>query len=164
MPKLLQRVCTVGAGYVGVISSAWFARWNPHVDFVVVDNDSERIESWTSDGSLPIKEPGLSSLIPQSNLNFSSEVEEGVAEADIIFVAVSTPSRLSWYEILTLAKPHDLDLDLTSLYEVLTTIADTCTGDHIVVIRSTISPGTAEDARDFVSCIKHRNYCCISID
>ena len=157
MLKSGDRVCTVGAGYVGVVSSAWFARWNPDIQFVVVDKDAERVKSWTSDGTLPIREPGLSSLIPQSNLSFSSEVAKEVAQAGWIFIAVSTPSRSSWKEMLTIAKPHDLDLDLSCLYEALDLIARVCTHEHTVVIRSTVPPGTAEKATAFVSSVRITN-------
>ncbi len=70
----------------------------PEYKVTVVDINKARIDAWNSD-ELPIYEPGLDDMIKSvrgTNLFFSTEVDAGIAEADIIFVCVNTPTKNVW--------------------------------------------------------------------
>lgn len=89
------KVTCIGAGYVGGPTSAVMAKFCPKYKFHVVDLNKKRIEGWNSE-ELPIYEPGLAELVAQlrgKNLFFSTQVEEAIQEADIIMVAVNTPTK-----------------------------------------------------------------------
>jgi UDPglucose 6-dehydrogenase len=94
------RVVCMGAGYVGGPTMAMIAARCPDVDVVVVDAWAARIAAWNSD-SLPIFEPGLALLVAagraRGNLRFvsgSEAIDAELRRADIIFVAVNTPTKL----------------------------------------------------------------------
>lgn len=92
--KRMKVVC-VGAGYVGGPTMAVAALKSPDVDVYVVDLNKALIEKWNSD-KLPIYEPGLDEVVQQCrgrNLFFTSDVQNAVRDADIVFVAVNTPTK-----------------------------------------------------------------------
>jgi hypothetical protein len=83
------------AGYVGGPTMAMIARKCPTVTVTVVDLWKERIDAWNSD-ELPIYEPGLDELVKGVrgvNLFFTTDAERVIAESDIIFVSVNTPTK-----------------------------------------------------------------------
>jgi UDPglucose 6-dehydrogenase len=71
----------------------------PDVTVTIVDLNQSRIDAWNSpDFSLPIYEPGLTDVVKQArgrNLFFSTDVDRGIKEADLIFVSVNTPTKKS---------------------------------------------------------------------
>ena len=71
----------------------------PHIQVTIVDLNQVRIDAWNSDDfSLPIYEPGLVDVVKQArgrNLFFSTDVDKGIQEADLIFVSVNTPTKKS---------------------------------------------------------------------
>jgi UDPglucose 6-dehydrogenase len=84
-----------GAGYVGGPGMAVLAQKCPLCRVTVVDIDAKRIAAWNSD-SLPIYEPGLADIVLQTrgrNLFFSTAIERGIRENDIIFVSVNTSTK-----------------------------------------------------------------------
>ena len=90
-----KNILCIGAGYVGGPTMAVIAAKCPQYRVVVVDIDKERIKAWNSD-HLPIFEPGLHELVKKTrdkNLFFSSEVQRGIQESEIIFVSVNTPTK-----------------------------------------------------------------------
>jgi UDP-glucose dehydrogenase len=87
----IKSICCVGAGYVGGPTMAIIALKCPEIKVTVVDLNEQRIKEWNSD-SLPIYEPGLLEVVQQTrgkNLFFSSDVEKGIAEAEMVFLAVN---------------------------------------------------------------------------
>ena len=88
-----MRVCTVGAGYVGLVTGACLA----HVghDVICVDNDFAKVKLLQS-GQSPIYEPGLSEIIRSARLTdrlkFTTDLALGVEHGEITFIAVGTPS------------------------------------------------------------------------
>ena len=89
------RILCIGAGYVGGPTMAVIADRCPHVKVTVTDINAPRIAAWNSD-ELPIYEPGLDEVVKRArgrNLFFTTEVAAGIAEADIIFVSVNTPTK-----------------------------------------------------------------------
>ncbi len=90
-----KNILCIGAGYVGGPTMAMIAAKCPHCRVTVVDIDSERIAAGNSD-NLPIYEPGLDELVRISrgrNLFFSTDIEKGIRQNDIIFVSVNTPTK-----------------------------------------------------------------------
>ncbi|MBW1888356.1 MAG: nucleotide sugar dehydrogenase [Deltaproteobacteria bacterium] len=90
-----KNILCIGAGYVGGPTMAVIAAKCSQYKVTVVDIDKEKIHKWNSD-NLPIYEPGLDELVKKTrdkNLFFSTEIEEGIKNADIIFVSVNTPTK-----------------------------------------------------------------------
>lgn len=88
-----KKICVIGAGYVGLVSSACFAEIGHKV--ICVDNDKEKIKK-LQQNIVPIFEPGLKRLIVKNKktgrLSFTTEILEGVKKSEIIFIAVHTPT------------------------------------------------------------------------
>lgn len=88
-------ILCIGAGYVGGPTMAMIARKCPDCKVTVVDINKARIDAWNGD-DIPIYEPGLDELVKASrgkNLFFSTDVDAGIREADILFVSVNTPTK-----------------------------------------------------------------------
>lgn len=93
--KFKKTILCIGAGYVGGPTMAMIAHKCPQYKVNVVDINPERIDQWNSD-NLPIYEPGLYEVVASArnrNLFFSTDVETGIKESDIIFVSVNTPTK-----------------------------------------------------------------------
>jgi UDPglucose 6-dehydrogenase len=91
----MANILCIGAGYVGGPTMAVIAKNCPQHRIVVVDVNEEKIAAWQSD-ELPIYEPGLLEVVRCArgrNLFFSTEINRNIAEADIIFVSVNTPTK-----------------------------------------------------------------------
>ncbi|KAE8665651.1 UDP-glucose 6-dehydrogenase 2 [Hibiscus syriacus] len=134
-----MKVCCIGAGYVGGPTMAVIALKCPDIEVAVVDISVPRIAAWNSD-QLPIYEPGLDDVVKQcrgKNLFFSTDVEEHVREADIVFVSVNTPTKTSGLGAGKAA-------DLTYWESAALMIADVSISDKIVGDKSTVPVKTAE--------------------
>jgi UDPglucose 6-dehydrogenase len=93
--KFKKKILCIGAGYVGGPTMAMIAYKCPEYKVNVVDINPERISEWNS-GKLPIYEPGLDEIVKVArgrNLFFNTDIENGIKEADIIFVSVNTPTK-----------------------------------------------------------------------
>ena len=137
--KLPNRICCIGAGYVGGPTMAMIAAKCPSIRVDVVDINEERIAAWNSE-ELPIFEPGLKEIVDSvvgENLFFSTDVETSVAEADIIFVSVGTPTK-------TYGLGAGRAADLCYIESAARMIAKVCKGPKIIVEKSTIPVRTAE--------------------
>ena len=121
---------------------AVIARQCPNITVTVVDISEERIAAWndTNLDNLPIYEPGLAEVVAKArgkNLFFSTEVDKAIQEADIIFIAVNTPTK-------TYGKGKGMAADLTYVEQCARRIAEVATSDKIVVEKSTLPVRTAE--------------------
>ena len=88
-------VCCIGAGYVGGPTMAMIALQNPMFKITVCDINEQRIAAWNSD-TLPIFEPELDEVVAKvrnKNLFFTTDVDEAIAGATIVFVSVNTPTK-----------------------------------------------------------------------
>ncbi|GIM16377.1 hypothetical protein Vretimale_19041 [Volvox reticuliferus] len=93
----IRKVACIGAGYVGGPSMSCLAYKCPDVMVTVIDISPERVAAWNSD-DLPLYEPGLLEVVKAArgrNLFFSSDAQKHLAEADLIFVCVNTPTKLT---------------------------------------------------------------------
>ena len=98
MDKTIRNICCIGAGYVGGPTMAVIADKCPEIQVNVVDINQDRINEWNVENldKLPIFEPGLNKIIARcrnKNLHFSTEVEEHISKADMIFISVNTPTK-----------------------------------------------------------------------
>ena len=121
---------------------AVIARQCPEITVTVVDISEERIAAWndTNLDNLPIYEPGLAEVVAKArnkNLFFSTEVDKAIQEADMIFIAVNTPTK-------TYGKGKGMAADLTYVEQCARRIAEVATSDKIVVEKSTLPVRTAE--------------------
>jgi UDPglucose 6-dehydrogenase len=130
-----MNVVMVGAGYVGLVSGACFAEFGANV--VCLDVDDGKIERLNA-GEMPIYEPGLEALVARNvaerRLRFSGDFEPAIAGADLIFIAVGTPTRRG-----------DGHADLTYVYGAAKQIAEHLTGYTVIVDKSTVPVGTARE-------------------
>ena len=118
----------------------------PDIEVRVVDMNAARIAAWNSD-TLPIYEPGLDEVVRQTrgrNLHFSTDVAGGIKAADIIFVAVNTPTK-------TYGVGAGRAADLRFIESVARTIAEHANGPKIIVEKSTIPVKTAETIKDILA-------------
>eukprot|EP00755_Sulcionema_specki_P021228 Sspe_Gene.1334::Locus_448_Transcript_1_1_Confidence_1.000_Length_694::g.1334::m.1334/K00012/UGDH, ugd; UDPglucose 6-dehydrogenase len=91
-----MKIFCIGAGYVGGPTMAMIAYKCPNIRVTVYDLNQQRIDAWNSD-KLPIYEPGLDEIVKQvrgKNLFFTTEEEQHMREADIIFISVNTPTKM----------------------------------------------------------------------
>jgi UDPglucose 6-dehydrogenase len=140
-PKLgirLNKICCIGAGYVGGPTMATIAYKCPEITVNIVDLNEARIAAWNSD-SLPIYEPGLKEIVDSCrgrNLFFSTDVQSGIADADIIFASVNTPTK-------TQGVGAGRAADLKFIESVGRTIAQYANRSKIVIEKSTVPVKTA---------------------
>jgi UDPglucose 6-dehydrogenase len=137
-----MNICCIGAGYVGGPTMAMIAAKCPDIRVTVVDVNAARIAAWNSD-NLPVYEPGLDEVVRAArgkNLFFSTDVDEGIRQADIIFVSVNTPTKSYGIGAGSAA-------DLTNVELCARRIAAVATGDKIVVEKSTLPVRTAESLK-----------------
>ena len=141
-----MKICCIGAGYVGGPTMAMIALKAPKVEVRVVDMNSARIAAWNSD-RLPIYEPGLDDVVRQTrgkNLHFSADVPTGIQWANMIFVAVNTPTK-------TYGVGAGRAADLRFIESVARTIAEHANGPKIIVEKSTIPVKTAETIKNILA-------------
>jgi UDPglucose 6-dehydrogenase len=135
----MTNILCIGAGYVGGPTMAVIAKHCPHHRVVVVDINEAKIAAWQSD-RLPIYEPGLKETVLSvrgKNLFFSTEIERHIAEADVIFVSVNTPTK-------TFGRGAGKAADLQYWEKTARQILESSTSPKIVVEKSTLPVRTAE--------------------
>jgi len=146
--KNIQSICCIGAGYVGGPTMAIIAKHCPNIAVNVVDINNERIKAWNSKNidNLPIYEPGLSEIILKTrdlNLSFSTEIEKNISNADIIFISVNTPTKVSGFGA---GQASDLKwIDLCSRQ-----ISKYSKGHTIIVEKSTLPIKTADTIKQIL--------------
>ena len=135
-----MEVVMVGTGYVGLVSGSCFAEFGANV--VCIDSDSAKIEQ-LKEGKIPIFEPGLDELVKknmeQGKLIFSTSLEEFVPTADLVFIAVGTPTR----------RGNGM-ADLRYVFESAKQIAASLQGYTVIVDKSTVPVGTARKVREII--------------
>lgn len=130
-----MRIVMIGTGYVGLVSGACFADFGH--DVVCVDKDSGKIEGLLA-GRMPIWEPGLEALVTHNaqrgRLKFTTDLADGIRDADAVFIAVGTPARRG-----------DGHADLSYVYAAAKEIAGALTKAAVVVTKSTVPVGTGDE-------------------
>ena len=137
----IKNICCIGAGYVGGPTMAVIALKSPEIKVTVVDVNKERIDAWNGDiNNLPVYEPGLSDVIKEArgrNLFFSTNVEKAIDDAEMIFLAVNTPTK-------TQGIGKGMAADLKYIEISARQIAKVANSDKIIVEKSTLPVRTAE--------------------
>ena len=135
-----MKVVMVGTGYVGLVSGACFSEFGATV--TCVDKDIDKIDS-LNQGHIPIYEPGLDEIVKRNlasgRLVFTSDLSNSAQEADLIFIAVGTPSRRG-----------DGHADLKYVYSAAEEIANNINGYTVIVNKSTVPVGTAKNVKAII--------------
>ncbi|MDP2620673.1 MAG: UDP-glucose/GDP-mannose dehydrogenase family protein [Hyphomicrobiales bacterium] len=135
-----MKVAVIGSGYVGLVSGACFADFGH--DVVCVDKEAGRIERLNR-GEMPIYEPGLDVLVNGNRfagrLAFTTALAEAVKGVDAVFIAVGTPARRG-----------DGHADLSYVYAAADEIATTADPGTVIVTKSTVPVGTADEVEAIV--------------
>ena len=131
----------IGTGYVGLVSGTCFADFGHHV--TCVDNNPAKIDALRR-GEMPIYEPGLEDLVRvnarENRLCFTTDLRGPVAEADVVMIAVGTPSRRG-----------DGHADLSYVYAAARDVAAALKGFTVVVTKSTVPVGTGDEVEAIIS-------------
>ena len=134
-----MRLCVLGTGYVGLVAGACFSDSGNHV--VCIDIDKEKVKRLEA-GIIPIFEPGLEELVTRNikakRLEFSTDSTYGIGQAQVVFIAVGTPSG------------KDGALDLKYVFEAVKTVKELAKKDLLLVLKSTVPVGTAAKVREIL--------------
>lgn len=138
----ITKICCIGAGYVGGPTMAVIAEKCPHIKVTVVDLNEKRIAAWNDENvdNIPVYEPGLGQIVAKTrgkNLFFSTEVDEAIDEAELIFISVNTPTK-------TYGTGKGMAADLKYIELCARQIARVSKTDKIIVEKSTLPVRTAE--------------------
>jgi UDPglucose 6-dehydrogenase len=144
-------LAVIGTGYVGLVAGTCFAESGN--DVVCVDIDEAKIAALRS-GKVPIYEPGLEELVrrnlKEQRLSFTMDLGAAVRHASIIFIAVGTPQRqdggANTEQVLATAKAIALAMD----------------GPKIIVTKSTVPVGTADEIRRLMAETTRHSFSVIS--
>jgi UDPglucose 6-dehydrogenase len=132
-----MKLAFIGTGYVGLVTGTIFAETGNEV--TCIDNSAEKIATLQR-GGLPIYEPGLLEMVERNRreerLRFTTNLAEGIAHAQLIFIAVGTPQN------------DDGSADLRFVDTVTDELCQAVTGRKVVVIKSTVPPGTNRRVAD----------------
>ncbi len=135
-----MRVAMIGSGYVGLVSGACFADFGHEV--ICVDKDPGKIERLKAN-IMPIYEPGLDDLVASNvkagRLSFTTDLAEGMKDAEAIFIAVGTPSRRG-----------DGHADLSYVYAAAKEVAENLENFAVVVTKSTVPVGTGDEVERLI--------------
>jgi UDPglucose 6-dehydrogenase len=145
----ITNICCIGAGYVGGPTMAVIAQKCPNIKVTVVDVNENRINAWnsTNDEELPIYEPGLADVVKEArgrNLFFSTNVEQAIDEAEMIFISVNTPTK-------TYGAGKGMAADLKYIELCARQIAKVAKTDKIVVEKSTLPVRTASAIKEILT-------------
>ena len=135
-----MHIVMLGTGYVGLVSGACFSEFGFQV--CCVDKNQDKIDN-LKNNIMPIYEPGLESLVIKNKeagrLTFSNNIDKEIQKADIIFIAVGTPTRRG-----------DGHADLTYVYEAAEKIAKNLNGYTVIVTKSTVPVGTGIEVKKII--------------
>lgn len=145
----ITNICCIGAGYVGGPTMAVIAQKCPNIKVTVVDTNENRINAWNSknEEELPIYEPGLAAVVKEAigkNLFFSTNVEQAIDEAEMIFISVNTPTK-------TYGAGKGMAADLKYIELCARQIAKVAKTDKIVVEKSTLPVRTASAIKEILT-------------
>ncbi|WP_332701168.1 UDP-glucose dehydrogenase family protein [Devosia sp.] len=136
-----MKIAIAGAGYVGLVTGVCLADFGH--DVVCIDKDQDRIDALER-GEIPIYEPGLAELVASNvgagRLSFTTDLRAAVGAAEVVFIAVGTPSRRG-----------DGHADLSYVYDAAREIAASVEGFTVVVTKSTVPVGTGDEVARIIA-------------
>ncbi len=135
-----MHIAIIGTGYVGLVTGTCFSEFG--VEVTCVDKDPGKIEPLL-EGKIPIYEPGLEELVKKNlhdgRLHFTTDLEAGVRDALVVFIAVGTPPQ------------EDGSADLSHVLQVAAEVAQCMEGYKVIVTKSTVPVGTGEKVKAAMS-------------
>ena len=144
---IVKNICCIGAGYVGGPTMSVIALKCPHINVTVVDANPDKIKEWNGPvNNLPIYEPGLSDVVKEArgrNLFFSDDIAGNIEKAEMIFMAVNTPTK-------TEGEGAGMKADLRNIEACAKDIAKYSKKDKIVIEKSTLPVRTAEKIKEIL--------------
>jgi UDPglucose 6-dehydrogenase len=142
-----MNLTVIGTGYVGVITASVFADFGNHV--FGLDIDKKRIETLKK-GKVPFYEPQVEEFLKRGlasgRLKFTTSYKESIPHSEIIFICVGTPQKESG------------EVNLDYVFEVSKQIASYIKSGTIVVIKSTVPPGTTDQIKKIIKKITKKNF------
>jgi len=143
----IKNICCIGAGYVGGPTMAVIALKCPHINITVVDANPNKIKAWNGPlENLPVYEPGLSEVVKEArgrNLFFSDDIPRNIEKAEMIFMAVNTPTKAE-------GEGAGMAADLRYVEACARDIAKYSKSDKIVIEKSTLPVRTAEKIKEIL--------------
>ena len=143
----IKNICCIGAGYVGGPTMAVIALKCPHINVTVVDANPDKIKAWNGPlDELPVYEPGLAEVVKEArgrNLFFSNDISGNIEKAEMIFMAVNTPTK-------TEGEGAGMAADLRYVEACARDIAKFSKYDKIVIEKSTLPVRTAEKIKEIL--------------
>lgn len=134
-----MKICVIGTGYVGLVVGTCLSEMGNNV--ICVDTNEEKLEQLRN-GIIPIYEPGLEELIKvnvsENRLQFTSDLDYAVKNSLICFIAVGTPQG------------EDGSADLKYVYQVAESIGKSLNGYKVIVDKSTVPVGTADEVTKII--------------
>src|SRR3989338_7002416 len=135
-----MKITVVGTGYVGLVAGACLADLGN--DVICIDIDETKINK-LKQGIVPIYEPGLKDIlarnIKEERIFFTTDIKEGIEKSDVIFIAVGTHP----------GQNHEADIN--AVKAVAENIGRYMKGYKVVVNKSTVPVGTADEVRKIIS-------------
>ena len=152
----IKNICCLGAGYVGGPTMAVIADKCPDINVTVLDINQERIDQWNNPDleKLPVYEPGLKDVIDRvrgKNLFFSTQIEAIVADSEMIFISVNTPTKTKGFGA---GYASDLKWVEASARQV----AKYARNHTIVIEKSTLPVKTAQVIKDILQNSSGKNF------
>lgn len=122
-----MKITVIGSGYVGLVSGVCFAKLGHEV--ICVDKDEKKISQLKS-GVVPIFEPGLSELLAEVKISFTTNLKDGLDGSAVVFIAVGTP------------QDEDGSADLSYVLAAAKEVAELSKSYKLIVTKSTVPAGT----------------------
>ena len=136
-----MKIVVIGTGYVGLVSGTCFSEFGFQV--TCVDKDQSKIDQ-LGEGIIPIYEPGLDDMVRRNmaagRLHFTTDLRQPVAEADVILIAVGTPTRRG-----------DGHADLRYVFAAAQEVAQNLSGYSVIVTKSTVPVGTGRQLEAIIA-------------
>ncbi len=137
-----MKVSVIGAGYVGLVSGACFAKWGHQVH--CIDVDARRIEM-LNQGRMPIYEPGLDLLVQENTaagrLSFGTEYDDTITASEVVLIAVGTP-----------AQAHgDQKPDLSAVLAAVESVRGLLGEYAVIALKSTVPVGTSHKVAQVIA-------------
>jgi len=144
----VKNIACIGAGFVGGPTMAVIALKCPEIRVTVLDSNEHKINLWNNTvDKLPVYEPGLAEIIEEvrdKNLFFSTDIKNTIDQAEMIFMAVNTPTKIE-------GEGKGYAADLSNIEKCAREISKYSNSDKIVIEKSTLPVRTAEKVKQILN-------------
>ncbi|ELC2977663.1 UDP-glucose/GDP-mannose dehydrogenase family protein [Campylobacter coli] len=136
-----MKIGIIGTGYVGLPTGVGLAELGN--DVICIDREKSKIDALNS-GILTIYEDNLEELfhknVKEGRLKFTTSMQEGIKDADLVIIAVGTPPH-----------PVTKEAEMKYIHAAATELADYLTGYTVIATKSTVPVGTGDDIESLIS-------------